>query len=363
MPFTKVATIPVLDVQALIRCRLALRWTADYQHRINGTHGQHSNMMISRVIYECTGQRRSRKQVSSHIQALRKMITEMPEDWDNLIQQVDRATTELREAETEDTAQITRIIRRGQNALFILATRNLENEYAAFHRSHPRQRQRRRKTQASPKSRIRPAKFMPDGPAHSLFHEISRFAPQNGRELSFEPLRPLGANFLALSSVDHFFRTEVLQYIEDHLSFDFTDNEIALQSFCTHIEPIRRQHLKQIAVEFVDSHAADVPSPSTTFGTYLSTNLPNLKTVSLTLIPRNPTRADIFDTQHHWGQPTEDFMSSLDDLKATVVLKLQWKEDCDYFEENYVGIRGWKCIQRSEDPGEHEQPPVWYVYA
>ena len=89
--------------------------------------------------------------------------------------------------------------------------------------------------------------------------------------------------------------------------------------------------------------APEVLSPSSSFGTYLTDKLANLRTIFLTLIPRNPVRND-----GRWGQQTEDFLSHLSNLTATVILNLRCKRDCDYFEDKYVGIRGWRCIQHSE---------------
>lgn len=353
--------VPLTKSQTLISCRLALRWTAAYQHLLNGTHRAHTDEMISNVIFEYTGQRRDRKQISSHIQALRRISSRMPEASDRLTQQIVRAAAELREADTEDKIKVDRILGRIQNATFVLARRNQEIQYAAFADSQRRRRQSRREIQTPPKRRMRLENITLDGQAHTLLHEVLYIASQNDHELSFQPLRPLGDNFLALSSVNHRFRTEVLQYIESHLSFAFTNDTVALQSFCTLVEPIHRQQVRHIAIDIVDIDARDVPTPSTTFGTYLSTNLPNLKTVFLTLIPRDPTRSHTFG--YKWGQQTEDFLSSLGTWKATVVLSLRWKEDCDYFESRYVGIRGWRCIRRSEDPGENEQRSVRNMHA
>lgn len=355
------AQILISNVQELMDYRLALRWTAGYQHRLNGTHRAHTDEMIAQVIYEYTGQADSRKQVSSHIQNLRKISCQMPEAHDRLKQQVGRAAAELREADTENTAKYNQILGRIQNATFVLARREDEKQYAAFGRSQRRRTQRREKTEVPAKPRIRSENTMMDGPALSLFHEISRFGSSNKHELSLQPLRPLGSNFLALSFVNHLFRTEVLQYIESHLSFDFTGDAVALQSFCANVKPAHKQHVRHLAIEFVDSHAPDVLGPSTTFGTYLSTNLPNLKIVFLSLIPRNPTRYDQLDYQ--WGQETEHFLSSLSDLKATIILNLRWKEDCEYLEEKYVGVRGWRCIRRSEDQDELELRSVQYISA
>lgn len=333
----------------------ALQWTGPYQRRLNGTHSEHTNEMITRVIYKYTGQVRNRKQISSHIQNLRRIGSRMPEAPERLKQQISRATAELQHVDTEDTAKTNRILGQIQNASFVLARRCDEIQYAAFALSQRRRRQSRQKTRAPRKPRIGPENVLPDGPAHSLFQEILHFAPQNDHELSFQPLRPLGNNFLALGSVNQFFRAEVLQYIESRSCFDFAGDAAAMQSFCRNVKPAHRQQVRHIAIEFVDSQAADFLTSSTTFGTYLSANLPNLKTVHLTLIPRDPTRDNVLD--YHWGQHTEYFLSNLGDLRATVVMNLRWKKDCDYFEDRYVGVRGWKCIRRSEDPGEDDQDP------
>lgn len=334
----------------------ALRWTASYQHRLNGTHRANTDQMIGRAIYEYTGQLRTGKHVSSHIQQLRRIGSRMPEASDRLTRQIVRAAAELQEADTEDTAKINQILGQIQNATFVFARRNDEIQNAAFALSQRRRTQNNQKIQARRKPRIRPEIIMLDNSVHSLFHEISRLASQNEHELSLQPLRPLGSNFLALSYVNHLFRSEVLRYIESQLSFDFSVDVTALKTFCAHVEPIHRQHVRHIAIEFVDSHASFDPSPSTTFGTYLSTNLPNLKTVFFTLIPCNPTRHDVFEYQ--WGQQTNDLLSNLGDLKATIILNLRWKPDCDYFEEKYVDTQGWRCIRRCEDSGERE-PHAW----
>lgn len=312
-------------------------------------------MMISKAIYEYTGQWRNRKQVSSHIQHLKRMSSRMPGASDRLKQEILRDAVELWEADRDDIAntnQIYEILMQIQNASFMLAGRYHEKECAAFALSQGRRRQSRQKIQAPPKPHIRPGNIMLDGEAHSLFHEIFNIASQDVHELSLEPLRSLRTRFLALSSVNHLIRTETSQYFASQLSFDFTHDREALRSFCALVTPIHRQCVRHIAIEFVEGHTQDIPNPSTTFGTYLSTNLPNLKTLFLTLIPRSPTDVNLrnlWTFDWHWGQQTKDFLSSLENFTATIVLSLRWEEDCDYFEENYVGIRGWKCIRRSED--------------
>lgn len=113
----------------LINCGLALQWTGPYQRRLNGTHSEHTNEMITRVIYEYTGQVRNRKQISSHIQNLRRIGSRMPEAPERLKQQISRATAELQDVDTEDTAKTNRILGQIQNASFVLARRCDEMRY------------------------------------------------------------------------------------------------------------------------------------------------------------------------------------------------------------------------------------------
>ena len=319
--------------------------------------------MISQVILEYTGLSRNRKQVSSHIQRLGKISARVPEVSSRLTQQFSqqlvRAAAKLSEANREDTAKIDQILRQTQQVTFLLARRNRQIELAPTQR---RRRQRSGDAQAPPKPQIRSEKVLPDGPSDSLFHEISRFSPQNDRELSLQLLRPLASTFLALSSVNRFSRTDVLQYIESQLSFDFTWDANDLKAFCTHIKPICRRHVRHIAIEFVESHAPDLLTSSTTLGAYLSDNLPNLQKLFLTLIPRDP----VWVPQHlvltdvsQWTQ-SEQFLSSLGDLKATVVLSLR-SMDCEYFESKFVGVRGWRYIGSGNVPELELTLPTWSV--
>ena len=324
---------------------LALRLTDTFYNTITMTHLPHRNIMISQVIEEYTGGWRHRKRVSSHIGVLRRISDRISEDSSRLTQRFTQqlvcAAAKLAEAKRDDTANIDRILRQIQQATSILARRNHQRKPASTQR---RRRQRSGNAQAPPKPQIRSDKILPDGPGHSYFHEISRFTPQNDRELSLQPLRPLASNFLALSSVNRFSRTDVLQYIESQLSFDFTWDVNDLKAFCTHIKPIYRQRVRHIAMEFVENHAPDLLTSSTTFSSYISDNLPNLKKIFLTLIPTDP----VYSNQlvpvdiSQWVQ-TDRFLSSLGDLKATVVLSLR-SMDCEYFESKYVGVGGWRFI-------------------
>lgn len=110
--FHKGGMTPVFGFQELINCRLALRWTAAYQHRLNGSHISHTDEMISKAIYEYTGQWRDRKKISSHIQQLRKISSRMPEAWDRLTQQVARDVAELGEADRDDISKTNRYLAR-----------------------------------------------------------------------------------------------------------------------------------------------------------------------------------------------------------------------------------------------------------
>ena len=175
------------------------------------------------------------------MQHLKKISGRMLQVPDRLTEQIVDAAAKLRKANTEDTAKINQVLRRILHEVFVLAKRNDEMELAAFDISRRRRRQGRGMVQALPKSQIRRKRILPNRPTHSLFYEISRFSPLNDRELSLQLMRPLDSNFLALSVVNRFIRTEVMHYIEGHLSFDFTWDGRTLQGFCKHINPIHRR--------------------------------------------------------------------------------------------------------------------------
>ena len=333
--FTKVAPSYDLSVQMLIYRWPALRWADSSDNTLNGAHPAHKNEMIAQAIYEYTGQILCRKQVSSHNVVLWRISVP-----------IFRAAAKLSEAVRQDTATINHKLGR---AAFLLARRNHATELAPTQR---RRRQGRRNAQTAPEPQARLDEILPDGPTYSLFHTISRFAPQNDRELSIQALRPLDINFLSLSSVNRFFQTEILEYIESHLSFDFTWNAAALETFFKHITPAHRRQVQHIAIELVDGHAPNLPSPSTTFGAYLSDNLPNLRRVSLDFIPCDPVQNPNVTRNYSvpdpgWSLETERFLSSLGELKATVTLSLQ-PHHCDRFEKEYVGVRGWRYVRSGE---------------
>ena len=340
------------NVQKLMNSWLALRLTDTCYNTLTMTHDAHRNAKIANVIHEYTGQWRHRKHVSSHIDALRRISDRIPEDSSGLThqftQQLVCTAAKLCEADREDTTMISQTLRQIQQATLLLARRNHQTKLAPTQR---RRRQRSRNALAPSKPQIRSDLILPDGPSYSLFHQISRFTPQSDRELSLQLLRPLARNFLALGSVNHFSRTDVLQYIESQISFDFTWDTNDLKAFCTNIKPIYRRQVRHIAIAFVQGHASDLLTSSTTLGAYLSDNLPCLKTIFLTLIPLDPTLIDRFlnEVDSQWGQQTERFLSSLGDLKATVILCLR-ATHCKYFESKYVGVRGWRCIRRGDVP-------------
>ena len=354
-PSTKVVPNDEPHVQKLINSWLALRLTDTCYNTLTMTHHAYRNERIANVIYEYTGQWRHRKHVSSHIEALRRISDRIPEDSNGLTQRFTQqlvcTVAKLCEANREDTTMISQTLQQIQQATLLLARRNHQTKPAPAQRTR---RQRSGNALAPPKPQIRSDLILPDGPSYSLFREISRFTPQSDRELSLQLLRPLASNFLALSSVNHFSRTDVLQYIESQLSFDFTWDANDLKAFCTNIKPIYRRQVRHIGIAFVQSRASDLLTSSTTLGAYLSDTLPCLKTIFLTLIPCDPTLTSnlVEEYEDPWGQQTDRFLSSLGDLKATVILCLR-SMHCEYFESKYVGARGWRYVRHGDVPDVH----------
>lgn len=60
----------------------------------------------------------------------------------------------------------------------------------------------------------------------------------------------------------------------------------------------------------------------------------------LSLQPRRPRRLGRVDWE--WGHQTEKFLETIAHVKAKISLELRWLHDCERFEREYIGERGWK---------------------
>ena len=72
---------------------------------------------------------------------------------------------------------------------------------------------------------------------------------------------------------------------------------------------------------------------------------PNLRTLTIELWPRNPTRPEVRDRE--WGRQTEELLARLGvtlAVRARITLEMRWAADCERFEREYVKRGRWRRI-------------------
>jgi len=309
-----------------------------YQNRVNGPPLPGSNMMISNVILEYTGESRDRKQTMSHLNYMKSIACQIADAPARLIQQIVDATAKLQNGCFNDMTRADKEISRIQKAASMLALRT------------------QKPSKAKPPTLTVSAVASPQTPGYqrstSLFCITSEFAAQNDNEVFIRPVPPLRKDFLALASVDRLIRAESLEYLNSKLSFDFRNDIEALQTFCTVIRPEHRQRIRSISLQIIESLAQYDLQLSPNLSSYLNTNVPNLQTLFISFIPRDPTRLD-YPTLD-WGLQTPERFFGPSGMKAKVVMNMRWEPDCDQFEFEHLGIPGWQCLDAAGWEGLRE---------
>ena len=314
--------------------------------KLNGSHVQGSNELISRFIYELTGEIRNRKQISSHIQHIKTIGSHMSRLPTKLTQQMIETATALREADFGDTSLVYRHIRCIQNAANVLARRS---------RTHSKPKRSMGASTRVVKSIQPPIAQSAD----SLFCRLSRLASVEEHRLVIRPTHPFDMGFLNVTLTNRQIRAEALQFQESKFVFDIQDDIETLHVFCETLTPSLCQRIRYIHLESIEGRTQHLSTISTSPKVYLETSLPTLQTLFVSLVPRDPTiehshyppRWGPNTSRPHedsrWGSKTSAFLAELSRMKMTVVLSLRWDFDCEFFEKEYVIVR-WQCMQVGE---------------
>ena len=75
----------------------------------------------------------------------------------------------------------------------------------------------------------------------------------------------------------------------------------------------------------------------------------------LSLLPRNVREKET--AEQGWGPETEKLLKDISQLKVRVLLGLRWSHDCERFEQEYVGEKGWKIVEEDRVDGRRDQRP------
>lgn len=281
------------------------------------------NELISEIIYELTGVRRCRKNVSCHIQQLKNCAYDMKPASEHILAAIKRSGSALQQMSAlGDMETITETIENMQAQLPKL----LE----AFREEH--------QTARPPRPMIDFSYSPIITPNAEVFRLLSSIASDPNVLLSLHTrfLPPLN---LSLTLVNRFHRTHTLQMIAASLVYDFGDDIKAIYTLQT---PATCHSIKRVRLMFVEGHMR--LSSITSLASESHIILPSLRELFVELWPRNPVREDVEDRS--WGEQTVGLLETLKGSKIRVVEEFRWEIDCERFENEYVGVKGWRERER-----------------
>ena len=314
-----------------------LRWTyayvdksdvciANFKHRLPSW----SYVMISSLIYELTGIDRCRKQISSHIQVM-KSLGSCGEEWSD--QSTVRTPSPKRASPIYDID------------LRVLQTQGFEGVLTYLPEDQP-----------------------PDQliiRVHGLYGEN----PVPADRIISQPKIILCRDLLSLAMVSSCTRREVFRFVEASLHLHpFIDAEDLLQ-LCKLIENVMGIRVTVAFATLIggDTDAptsTNVPHPSIAMSDILKERLPSLRTLDITLMPRflDPRQYSgveksslahgagwrVLHQSPGWGPRTQAFMDSMTSMRICVHRTVHWPSDRGFFEQEYVGGKGWKFQERGE---------------
>ena len=148
--------------------------------------------------------------------------------------------------------------------------------------------------------------------------------------------------YLSLTLVNRFHRTHALAFLASNLVYDFGDDTELIYRL-----PATGDSIKRLRLTFVEGFMADRLAPGAL------AIFPNLRELFVELWPRDPTRTlkgdrSVRRDDRSWGEQTLRLLDALQGLNARVVLQLRWESDCERFEREYVGVRGWRLREERE---------------
>lgn len=265
--------------------------------------------MIANVILEYTGPRRCRKQVKSHLRFLQCIICRRPKTLVRLMQEIVDAATDFQSESSDNTTKLDQQVHRIRRVVNILSLRS-RNSCCCRSPSVPIQD-------------ITPSHILVYPSTISIFCEASRFAVKNENEVSIRPVPPLKTNSLALVSVNRRIRAEVLAYLDSKLSFDIGTDVETLKALCPVVGPDLRQRIRYMGIQIIESLTQyDLVLPPS-LSSYLNTNMPNLRTLFISFVPRDPTRLDYLKLG--WSLQTSDRLVGPSNMRMQVVMSMNGK--------------------------------------
>lgn len=207
-----------------------------------------------------------------------------------------------------------------------------------------------------------------DGPSHKLngdvhiFHDLSSFARAPECQFGLYLRKALHPHHLSLASVNHLYRIDSLPVLASSIIYDFSDDVKTFGTFHGALNLASCMSIRNVRLAFVEGHMSD--------SIVALSSLSNLRTLYIDLWPRDPMHIDAkaksqyketsrllwprdstkADTEeNYWGKETGQLLQTISMMNIRVVVELRWIGDCEHFERDYIGRKGWTRLVGKHD--------------
>lgn len=180
----------------------------------------------------------------------------------------------------------------------------------------------------------------------NIFRELSRMVTISADGFRIYLDTPVPSSYFSLYLVSRFYRIDALPNLASSLIWDFGSNIELLHGFNQRLSPGSQCYLRHVKITMVDGFMLPKESQPLDLGRGLcdqiNTALPSLRVLDIDLWPRDPTNTNT--VSRAWGEQNDVLVRGLQYVKAKVRLRLRWVADCEKFEEECVRKGGWRCV-------------------
>lgn len=341
----------IRHISVLLTFRTALEWTQDH-----GVVRPGLLDTMSEIIYELTGERRTRKDVSTHVQYIEHM---------QQIRRPKKSQAGTRKALDNDlraTKRKVEKIRKDSSALLQLPVAMSANVESLLQSIQDIASQLPAAIQADQEISSlmdRPNPTIDGGV--NIFRELSRLAADYANEFDIyltAPVHEFYFSLFPLISVSRFYRVDALPNLASSIVYDFGNEVRMLETFSKVISPGSQCYLKHVKINMTEGfmrHNETLPFISEqNLSKHLYVTLPNIRTLTIDLWPRDPTRLDT--DNRNWGEQSKTLVESLHSVRGSKVrLELRWAAYYEMFEREYVTNGAWERVLEDgpEDQSHH----------
>ena len=299
------------------------------------------DLIMSEIIYELSGKRRTREEVSGFWENLRKLAQQ------ELRPKKPPASGPVLENDPRETKRTVERIQEDCKALLSLSvatSASAESLLQSVQDMASRLPVAIQADQDFSSLMNQPNPTLNGGV--NIFRELSRLVVDYATEFDIYLGTPVPASYFSLYSASRFYRLDALPILASNLIWDFGCDIELLHKFIQHFSPETQRYIRHVKItmveDFILPNEAQPLNSKRSFCDHINTTFPNLRILEIDLWPRNPTRIDTGDRE--WGEQSDSLIKCLHYSKARVRLRLRWAADCERFEREYVREGGWKCI-------------------